>query len=206
MKQTQDEMRGDIEALKRGQDELRDEVKVLRRGQDKLSRGQDQLRGHNYERRIQFRADAIFGYFLKRGRNRRNQLGNYLEEAEEKGQISAQEHIQVLASDLLWGGKLKTTKAELFLVVEVSHKAENEFSTRDLWESLADLKTVGEIGRDRRKKVTVLAEPMGVVAGINWESGLRDKALNKGVVIVTDLQMDKDSWLAAISKANVVTA
>jgi hypothetical protein len=54
----------------------------------------------------------------------RNEIGEYLEKAEENGQISDPEHEQVLACDLLWGGKLKSSKEELFLVVEVSWSAE----------------------------------------------------------------------------------
>tara|TARA_B100000315_G_scaffold215210_1_gene214339 strand:- start:2089 stop:3615 length:1527 start_codon:yes stop_codon:yes gene_type:complete len=42
----------------------------------------------------------------------------------------------------------------------------NEFSTRDLWDIIKKMKTVGVIKEDRRKKVTEFAEPMGIVAGI----------------------------------------
>ncbi len=60
----------------------------------------------------------------------------------------------------------------------------NEFSTRDLWESIGDLKTVGEISRDRRKKVTVLAEPMGVVAGIIPTTNPTSTAMYKAIIAV----------------------
>ncbi|MGB0388866.1 MAG: hypothetical protein ACPGWR_28935 [Ardenticatenaceae bacterium] len=37
------------------------------------------------------------------------------------------------------------------------------------------------------------------VAGINWVDGLKEEALSAGVVIVTDKQLDKSSWQAALA-------
>ena len=42
----------------------------------------------------------------------------------------------------------------------------NQFATRDVWNSIKDLKTVGVIRRDRLKRTMTIAEPMGVVAAI----------------------------------------
>ena len=60
----------------------------------------------------------------------------------------------------------------------------DEFSTRDLWESIRDMATVGEIGRDRRHKVTVLAEPMGVVAGIIPTTNPTSTVMYKALIAV----------------------
>jgi len=42
----------------------------------------------------------------------------------------------------------------------------NQFSTRDIFESVRDLRTVGVIREDRKNKLLEIAEPYGVVAGI----------------------------------------
>ncbi|QPQ36355.1 aldehyde dehydrogenase family protein [Lysinibacillus sp. JNUCC-52] len=45
-------------------------------------------------------------------------------------------------------------------------KMKNEVASRDVYEDIKDLKTVGVIGTDRIKKVTEIASPFGVIAGI----------------------------------------
>ncbi|MFJ7667124.1 aldehyde dehydrogenase family protein [Lysinibacillus sp. NPDC097195] len=45
-------------------------------------------------------------------------------------------------------------------------KMKNEVASRDVYEDIKDLKTVGVIGSDRIKKVTEIASPFGVIAGI----------------------------------------
>lgn len=42
----------------------------------------------------------------------------------------------------------------------------NQFSTRDVYESIKDLKTVGVIREDAKKKILEIAEPLGVVAAV----------------------------------------
>jgi len=45
-------------------------------------------------------------------------------------------------------------------------KMKNEVASRDVYEDIKELKTVGVIGFDRMKKVTEIASPFGVIAGI----------------------------------------
>ncbi|MEY9974084.1 acetaldehyde dehydrogenase (acetylating) [Lysinibacillus sp. RC46] len=45
-------------------------------------------------------------------------------------------------------------------------KMKNEVASRDVYEDIKDLKTVGVVGVDRMKKVTEIASPFGVIAGI----------------------------------------
>ncbi|MGE8037305.1 aldehyde dehydrogenase family protein [Lysinibacillus sp. NPDC093692] len=45
-------------------------------------------------------------------------------------------------------------------------KMKNEVASRDVYEDIKDLKTVGVVGFDRMKKVTEIASPFGVIAGI----------------------------------------
>lgn len=164
---------------------MKDDLEVLKHGQNELRRNQNDLRGQSYEQKIRDRADAIFGYFLKRGRKMRNEIGDYLEEAEEKDQISEHEHEQVLACDLLWGGKLKKSKEELFLVVEVSWQAEAHDIQR-AYERSNILRSIG-------------IESVPVVAAINWTPDSAKEALDLGVVMVNDMRLDKASWQAALT-------
>lgn len=45
-------------------------------------------------------------------------------------------------------------------------KMKNEVASRDVYEDIKELKTVGVVGFDRMKKVTEIASPFGVIAGI----------------------------------------
>lgn len=45
-------------------------------------------------------------------------------------------------------------------------KKKNEFSTRRVWDSIKDLRSVGGIYEDREKRIIEIAEPMGVVAAL----------------------------------------
>jgi acetaldehyde dehydrogenase (acetylating) len=60
----------------------------------------------------------------------------------------------------------------------------NEFSTRDLWDFIKDMKTVGIIDHDRRKKITIIAEPMGVIAGIIPTTNPTSTAMYKAIISV----------------------
>lgn len=158
--------------------ELKHEVKHIRHTQNNLG-------GRTYEQQIQNRADAVFGRFLKRGRNMRNEIGEYLENAEENGQISDPEHEQVLACNLLWGGKLKRSKQELFLVLEVSWTAEATELERAS-QRAAILRSIG---------LNVLP----VVAAIQWRPQMAEQALDLDVVMVDDLRLDRETWQAALA-------
>ncbi|MFP4394244.1 MAG: aldehyde dehydrogenase family protein [Anaerolineales bacterium] len=50
--------------------------------------------------------------------------------------------------------------------VSLHKRLKNEFASRQVWESLKDIKTVGVIGRDDRRKVIDIAWPVGVIAGL----------------------------------------
>ncbi len=45
-------------------------------------------------------------------------------------------------------------------------KLKNQFGSRNVWESIKEIKTVGIIAHDARKKIYEIAWPMGVVAGL----------------------------------------
>lgn len=138
------------------------------------------LKGFNYESRIIQRAVAIFGLFVRRGHEAKNKIGLMLEEAEDNGLITEEEHGQVLALDLLWRGKEKHTKNDMVLAVEVSW-----------WVEEADLQRAIRRAEILRK-MGLLALP--VVAGFSWDEAMRALAYEWQVVIVTDMKLDADSW------------
>ncbi|MHB8277311.1 MAG: hypothetical protein ACYDIA_06635 [Candidatus Humimicrobiaceae bacterium] len=43
----------------------------------------------------------------------------------------------------------------------------NLFSTKNIYDSIKDLKTVGVISEDRQKKIIEIAHPMGIICAIN---------------------------------------
>ena len=145
-----------------------------------LKRDLADLKGFNYESRIIQRADAIFGRFMRRGHNARNELGNLLEQAEENGVITELEHDHVLALDLLWGGKQKGNKNDMVLAIEVSWRVEETDITR----AVARAATLRKMG--------LLALP--VVAGLVWEADMLTLAREQKAVLIIDMAVDDSSW------------
>ncbi|MFQ5638819.1 MAG: aldehyde dehydrogenase family protein [bacterium] len=58
----------------------------------------------------------------------------------------------------------------------------NQFCTRDLFESIRTLRTVGVVREDRKKKVLEIAEPMGVVAAIIPTTNPTSTAMFKAMI------------------------
>ncbi|EON72461.1 aldehyde dehydrogenase family protein [Lysinibacillus sphaericus] len=61
-------------------------------------------------------------------------------------------------------------------------KMKNEVASRDVYEDIKDLKTVGVIGVDRLKKVTEIASPFGVIAGIVPTTNPTSTAIFKTII------------------------
>ena len=145
-----------------------------------LRRDVAQVKGYNYESRIIQHADAILGRFIRRGHNARNELGLLLEDAEDEGLITEQEHDRVMDLDLLWRGKQKRTKADIVLTVEVSWRAEETDITR----SVSRAETLRKIG------LTTLP----VVAGLEWDPVIINLAHQHKVVCIINKRVDQSSW------------
>ena len=62
--------------------------------------------------------------------------------------------------------------------------AKNEFATRNVYEFIKNLRTVGVIETDSQKKVQKIAEPMGVVAGIIPSTNPTSTTLFKALIAV----------------------
>ena len=58
----------------------------------------------------------------------------------------------------------------------------NQFATRDVWESIKDLKTVGVIDIKKEGKVLKIAEPMGVVAALIPSTNPTSTAMFKSII------------------------
>ena len=175
-----------LDKVEQNQVVFKSDIEELKRNQEELKRNQRDLKGKGYENDFTNKASAIFGYDLRRGSDVRNEVGDHLEEPEESGLVSEQESRQVFAADLLWGGKLKSTKQQAILAVEVSWLAEKH----DVERAITRASILRRIG----------LQALPVVAGVNWVDGLKEEALREGVVIVDDKLLDKASWEAALAK------
>ncbi len=60
----------------------------------------------------------------------------------------------------------------------------NIFSTKNVYDSIKDQKTVGEIGRDDKKKIVEIAHPMGVVCAITPTTNPTSTVMFKSLVSV----------------------
>lgn len=58
----------------------------------------------------------------------------------------------------------------------------NQFGTKDVWESIRDLKTVGVIGSEQNGKVLKIAEPMGVVCALIPSTNPTSTAMFKAII------------------------
>jgi hypothetical protein len=138
------------------------------------------LKGSSYENDIRSKANAIFGYLLRRGHDARNEIGARLDVAEQVDQITGDDYTQVLASDLLWSGQLKGSNEPTTLVVEVSW-----------WAEVSDLERA-MLRAAILQKLGLRAIP--VVAAREWSDRARQEAQRRGVVVVEQFSVDRSSW------------
>jgi hypothetical protein len=105
------------------------------------------------------------------------ELSQLLEPALESGLLSFDEYEQVLASDLVATGRLRSTGEEVYLVAEVSWGV----GLGDLERALRRAKYLGRLGR----------RALAAVGGEEVLPGVEEEALAKGVIVATDGQV---SW------------
>ncbi len=173
-------LKDDVAVLKEDVAVLKKDVAVLKTDMAQVKHDVAHLKGFNYESRFIQRADSIFGRFMRRGRNAKNEIGNLLEEAEDNGIITEREHDHVLVLDLLWGGKQKRTKADIVLAIEVSWRAEQT----DIERAVARAEVL--------RKMDLTALP--VVAGLVWDDDMIYLARQRNVVMAIDMTIDDASW------------
>ena len=68
--------------------------------------------------------------------------------------------------------------------VAVHKRVKNEFASRTVWESIKDIKTVGVLARDERRKVVDIAWPMGVIAALTPSTNPTSTAIYKILIAV----------------------
>ncbi|MDM8527360.1 hypothetical protein QUF58_04040 [Anaerolineales bacterium HSG24] len=174
-------LKEDVSVLKEDVSVLKKDVSVLKKDMTQVKKDVGHLKGFNYESRIINRADSIFGRYMRRGHDARNKIGLLLEEAEDNGLITEQEHDHVLSLDLLWQGKQKRTKTDIVLAIEVSWWAEETDITRAV--SRAAI----------LQKIGLTAFPL--VAGFEWSEEMMALARQQNVVVMINTTIDEESWL-----------
>jgi hypothetical protein len=167
-----------LEALTARVDALTQRVDKLAQVQERMLVDLGRLKGRDKEREFREKAPAYFGRHVAGLRVLSpGELSQLLEPALESGLLSFDEYEQVLASDLVATGRLRSTGEEVYLVAEVSWGV----GLGDLERALRRAKYLGRLGR----------RALAAVGGEEVLPGVEEEALAKGVIVVTDGQL---SW------------
>jgi|688.fasta_scaffold286981_2 hypothetical protein len=143
------------------------------------------LKGKVYEQEYRLKANGIFGRLIRRGKDRMDDVADQLHEAVAAGQVSEAELDQVLAVDLLWGGKSRQIEGDVIAVLESSWRAE----VKDVEHAHRRAEILRRIG----------LQAVPVVAGMEWDGQALMQAQEFGVAIASNGQVNFDSWRAALS-------
>jgi uncharacterized membrane protein len=138
------------------------------------------VKGDNQEMFYRNRAAGIFGRWLRKGHDATNEVADHLYTAHKAGEISDLEYTQVLAADLLWGGALRETGAQVILVIEVSW-----------WVELSDIERA-ESRAAILRRLGLKAIP--VTAGKEWPEELLNAARQRQLAVAINGLLDDDSW------------
>jgi hypothetical protein len=114
-----------------------------------------------------------------------DEVADQLHEAVAAGQVSEAELEQVLAVDLLWGGKSRQTETDVTAVLETSWRAE--------------MKDVERAHRRAEILRRIGLQAVPVVAGMEWDEKALMQAQTLGVAIASNGQVDFDSWRVALT-------
>lgn len=179
------EVKSDVAELKTDMVEVKSDVRRLNRKVDKMGTDVGTLKGKVFELDYQLKAAAIFGPFLRRGRNMSQDIADALEEAEDNGVVTNQEFIAVMAADLLWGGKIRRQQRQVVLVLEASWLAE----LHDVERAVARADIVRRIGFDA----------IPVISGVEWRDDAQQVATENQAVIAWNGRIDATSWKNAVA-------
>ena len=69
-------------------------------------------------------------------------------------------------------------------VLPAHKKLKNEFAAKNVWESIRDMKTVGVIAADEKKRIFDIAWPMGVVAALTPSTNPTSTVIYKILIAV----------------------
>ena len=167
-----------LEALTARVDALTQRVDKLAQVQERMLVDLGRLKGRDKEREFREKAPAYFGRHVAGLRVLSpGELSQLLEPALESGLLSFDEYEQVLASDLVATGRLRSTGEEVYLVAEVSWGV-----------------GLGDLERALRRAAHLSRLRKRVLAAVGGEEvlpGVEEEALAKGVIVATDGQV---SW------------
>lgn len=163
---------------------LEESVAVLKTDVAGLKTDVGSLKGIVFEGEYRTKAAAIFGRYIRRGRDMTNDVADLLADAEAAGNITASEYEQVLTSDLLWGGALRLGGGQVVVTVEASWRA----MVNDLERAINRAAILRRIG--------LIALP--VVAAQEWDDDLVAMARQQRVVVARKGLVDSELWQAAM--------
>jgi hypothetical protein len=179
------ELKGDVSDLKTGMARLDGRVARLDGRVAQIENDVAVLKGKSYEHDYRLKADAIFGRFIRRGRNYTNVVADQLHDAAAAGTVSPQEVEGVLLADLLWGGRSRLdAEDDVLVVLEASWLAKEVDVTR-AHQRATTLRRIG-------------FHVVPVVAGAVWDEQALALADSLAVVIATNGQVNPDSWQKAL--------
>lgn len=177
-----------VETQRKQSTEIIKLVEAQRRQSDDmqgLKRDVSILKGKAYEQEYRLKASGIFGRFLRRGHDHTDEIAEQLHAAVVAGQISEIEQTQVLAADLLWGGKSYLDATNIVVVLEASWRAE-----------INDVECAHRRAEILRR-IGFNAVP--VVAGTEWDGQALTQAQALGVAIASNGQVNADSWRSVLA-------
>ncbi len=141
---------------------------------DRIERDLAKLKGSEREWYYILRAPAVFGIFVRKGRDPRNEVMERLHDAVKKGIITRNELKALRDADHLWLGEYDGR--EVLLVVEVSYTVSQE----DLVRAVQRAKIARQIGYN--------AVP--VAAGSEVPDEIWEQARNFNVIVMSDGEAD----------------
>jgi phage shock protein A len=181
-------LKTDVSVLKTDVSVLKTDVREIKSEMGVMRGDVGTLKGKVHEAFYRDKAGAIFGVYLRNGREVTNQIADQLHDAVGNGLITQDEFTQVLAADLLWGGRERTDGHEVVLVVEASWLAQ-----------------LNDIERAQQRAIVLRRlglDALAVAAGNEWTDDAATVAQEMGVVRVTNGSINFDSWQNARARVN----
>jgi len=178
-------LKTDVSQIKTDVSQIKTDVSGLKTDVSGLKTDVSSLKGKVYEQEYRAKASGIFGRFIRRGRDRTDDIAERLHDAVAVGQIPETERIQVLAADLIWGGKSYLDATDIIVVLEASWRAE-----------------VNDVERPHRRADILRRlgfQAVAVVAGTEWDDQALSVAQALGVAVASNGQVNADSWHAALA-------
>lgn len=188
----QDRMEKRLDSMEKRQDRMEQRQDRMEQRQDRMEQRQDrmerdlaELKGSDRERYYRERASAIFGRWLRKGRDATDFIVEKLHEAVKAGRITPEEQDEVLNADLLWSGEYEGK--EVVIVGEVSWSVEDEDVRR----------AARRAGILRRLDMRAIA----VAGGRIWSEQVKRLAMEMDVIICQNGVIERQLMERLLSQA-----